>query len=460
MVLCNPTDVRGKAGTGSVLSLDAVGRQEAFLNGTDSYFDYKSKKHSNFTLYQSSIRIRKPVTVDSTTGSTKSQINWPFGQTIVIDNLINPQSMGDLLRNIFLKCQMPVLKDAEQLGTKYCDQIGRAILKSVSFTVDGYEIEKIYGDWNVIHDQLYLNDDEKIGLQSLVNGGQPEGTLPTSSIKAGPIDIFAPLNFFFSNNDSTYFPICAVYNQKIKIVIEFNSVSFFSDTHTPELYSDVTDDCSLDYFDLVFDQIVVTPEERLYMQTINYTLPIEIVRLQPTLDIPPGISNIKNYLVPNINVETFHWFFRKTFFENVITTNQPVIFNRYNFSNTDSADLNEQALYPIMSDAMWFLNGQSQLGFLQDSAQNRPETSYYYKYTESLTSNLSSPTRNVYTFSFALDPMLEPFSGAMDFSQMVGDKTFIDVSLLASAQENYTMHMFYMGNTSLTFSGGFMQKPL
>jgi hypothetical protein len=243
-------------------------------------------------------------------------------------------------------------------------------------------------------------------------------------------------------------------------VLEFNSVSFFSDTHTPELYSDVTDDCSLDYFDLVFDQIVVTPEERVYMQTLNYILPIETIRLQPTLDIEPGTSSIKNYLVPNIHVSTFHWFFRQTSFENPITTDPTIIFNRYNFSDVPSTDLTQQSLYPIMSDAMWYLNGQTQLGFLQDSNQNRPETSQYYKYSESVTSNLSSPTRNVYTFSFALDPMNDPFSGAMDFSQMVGDKTFIDVSLLKTAGNNYTMHMFYMGNTSLTFSGGFMQKPL
>jgi hypothetical protein len=355
---------------------------------------------------------------------------------------------------------MPALADAEQLGTKYCDQIGRAILKTASFTVDGNEIEKIYGDWNVIRDQLYLNDDEKYGIQGLINGGQPEGTLPTSSVKSGPIDIYAPMNFFFSNNDSTYFPICAIYNQKIKIVLEFNPVSFFSDTHTPQTYSDVTQDCSLDYFDLVFDQIILTPEERLFIQSIDYKLPIETIRFQPTLNIPPKTASIKNYLVPNINVETFHWFIRKTIFENPITTDPTIIFNRFNFSNTSSTDLNQQALYPIMSDAMWFLDGQSRLGFLQDSAQNRPETSYYYKYSESASAELSSPIRNVYSYSFALDPMNEEFSGAMDFSQLIGYKTFIDVSLLATATDDYNLHMFYMGNTVLTFSGGFMQRPL
>jgi hypothetical protein len=53
--------------------------------------------------------------------------------------------------------------------------------------------------------------------------------------------------------------------------------------------------------------------------------------------------------------------------------------------------------------------------------------------------------------------MNKPDSGAMDFSKMVADKTFIDVSMLASANDKeYLMHMFYTGLVTLTFSGGFM----
>lgn len=458
MVLCEPTDVRGKAGTGSVLSLDAIGRQEAFLNGKETNFEPNHKRHSNFTMYQSSIRIARPSSISGI--NIETALNWPFGQTIIIDDQIKPQSMGDLLKNIFFKCQLPLLQDATQYATKYCDQIGRAIIKTISFTVDGIEIEKIYDDWNIIRDQLYTTDEEKTALQSLVNGGQPEGTLDSASNRAGPIDIYAPMNFFFSNNDSMYFPICAILNQKIKIVIEFHPVSFFSDTRTNAVFPGSTTDCSLPYFDLVFDQIVLTPNERLYIQTTDYKLLIETVRKQPVLQIPNGTLRIKNYLIPNIPVETFHWFFRRNELENEITLSQPLIFNRYNFSDTTSVDISVQAMYPIMSDAKFFMNGQSQLGFLEDSAQNRIETSYYFKYIESLSSNLSSPTRNVYTYSFALDPMNTPDSGAMDFSKMVADKTFIDVSILASVNDgDYLMHMYYVGLVTLNFSNGFM-KPL
>jgi hypothetical protein len=181
---CEPTDVRGRAGTGSVLSLDAIGAQETFLIGQDSQFNYKQKRHTNFSAYQSSVRI-----------FSDGSANWPFGRTITVDNQIKPQQMGDLLKNIYLKCRMPALADFDYYQSSYIDQIGRAILRTVSFTVDGIEIEKIYDDWNVIRDQLYLNIDQKDSIQNLINGGQPEGTLNSH----GPIDLYIPLNFFFAN---------------------------------------------------------------------------------------------------------------------------------------------------------------------------------------------------------------------------------------------------------------------
>ena len=44
--MCEP-EIRGKAGTGSVLSLDAIGRQESFLLGPDSFFKFDPKRHTN-----------------------------------------------------------------------------------------------------------------------------------------------------------------------------------------------------------------------------------------------------------------------------------------------------------------------------------------------------------------------------------------------------------------------------
>ena len=173
-----------------------------------------------------------------------------------------------------------------------------------------------------------------------------------------------------------------------------------------------------------------------------------------------GTQYIKSYLVPNLPVEIFHWFFRKNEYEFALTVDKVLIFNRYNFSSTSNVSLSEQALNPILSDAKFFMNGQTQLGFLESSRRDSIETSYYFKYIESLTSKLSSPVRNVYTYSFALNARDDMLSGAMDFSKMVADKTFIDVSILAAAAAKlteYNMHMYYKGLVTLTFKDGFMQ---
>lgn len=445
--MCETSDsIRGKTGTGSVLSLDAVGRQELFLNGTDQIFNGSFKRHSNFTMYQSVINIK----------ATQGVVNWPFGQTILVT--LYPQQMGDLLKNMYLKCQLPLLQDVLQNGTTYIDQVGRALINSIQFSIDGITIEKIYGDWNVIRDQIYLSADEKVGLQGLINGGNPEG----SPRQSGPIDLYIPLNLFFSNNDASFFPVCAILQQKIYITIEFNKVSFFSDTHTPEMFPGSEFQCSLSGFDIVYEQIIVTPEERLYLQSIDYTLLIETVRLQPVLDIPILTPRVKNYLVPNIPVETFHWFYRKTIFENPKTIDPDIIFNRFNFSNSNSQSLSVQSNNPVLSDAVIFILGDSQLGFFENSYHNNPQTHYYYKYLEPLTSGFSSPTRNVYTFTFALDPSDGPLTGALDFGKITGtDQSFIDSSIMSSAEgSNFQMHIFFVALVNLKFSGGFMKQFL
>jgi len=442
-------DTRGKAGTGSVLSLDAIGRQEIFLLGKDSLFMTESdekRRHTNFSMYQTFTKVTNPGGV----------VNWPFGQTILVT--LKPQQMGDLLKNMYLKCRMPRLQDVSQFDTSYCDQVGRAILQKAIFRVDGQEVETIYDDWNIIRDQLYLTSDQKISMQSLVNGGQAEGTLSSSSIKAGPIDLYIPLNFFFANNDATFFPMCAITQQKIIISLTFNTVSFFSDTRTPELYPGSEFQCSLAEFSIVCEQVVVSPEERLYLQSVDHTLLIETVKRQPVLNIQPSVPRIKNFLVPNIPVKSFHWFYRRVNFEDTATVTKNFFRQRYNFSYVASDNISVQSDYPILSDARFFMNGESQLGFLEDSVQNNPQTSYYYKYLQPTTAGYSTPERNVYTYTFSLEPLATPISGSMDFSKMVADKTFIDSSILASASSNsFNMHMFYIGLVTLEFSGGFLK---
>ncbi len=433
-------DVRGHQGTGSVLSLSAIGAQEKYTLGTNQCFYKPSLQHTNFSKCQ---YVQK---VDRTTGTP----NWPFGQTILVT--LKPQQMGDLLTNMYLRCTLPLLQDVVEFGSIYADQPGRGILEKVTFRVDTQEIETIYADWNIIHDEVYLTDEEKSAMSALVNGGQPTGTLPTSNVKSGPFDLYIPMNFFFSNNSETYFPTCAIFNQQIVLSLTFNPVSFFSNTRTSVDYPGSPYFCSMDSFDIVCEQIVVSPEERLFLKAGTKQLLIETARNQPKLKVPAGTSAIKNFLVPNIPVESIHWFLRKQKFEN----SNANFLNRFNYGNTDSYDVDVQALNPIMSDAIVFINGNSELGFMENGLRSNPQSSYYFKYMTGLTASLSSPTRNIYTYTFALNPREGPLTGALDFKTLTADKNFINLTILANATDEYVFNMFYLGLMTLSFSGGFL----
>jgi hypothetical protein len=145
----------------------------------------------------------------------------------------------------------------------------------------------------------------------------------------------------------------------------------------------------------------------------------------------------KNNLVPNIPVKTLHWFFRRDEFEN-----DPLeIANRFNFGNyyngaTTTSNIYGQAENPIMSDAELFINGTQNLGFMGSKERNLSSTANYFKHQVPFKVGLSSPLRNIYTYSFSLKPKDPLPTGALDFSQLNSDKTFLLASLLETGKDS------------------------
>ena len=72
--------------------------------------------------------------------------------------------------------------------------VGRALISKAEFLINGEVIESLTDDWYIIHDQLYLDADERLGLYQLVSNGTPEGS---DVVSASQIDLMIPLDFFF-----------------------------------------------------------------------------------------------------------------------------------------------------------------------------------------------------------------------------------------------------------------------
>jgi len=446
-------------GEAAKISLKAIGKQDTHLlskDPDDSFFNYKGDKvHSEFRKYHRSRNIVNP-------RPGQANDNWPFGQTIKVE--FNPQNMGDLLSNMWLSVKMPGLRNPT-VGN-YADQLGRHILKSITMYVDDLEVEKIHDDWGVIYDELYLEVSEKVANRFLVNRniGYDDSTL-YPSLAQYDSDLMIPLHFFFSRKFSSdeyssnkpnrpYFPVCAIYRQKIVFELDFHKQSFFTDR---------TQLIHLDEFKLITEEITVTPEERKYLASERQTLITDLVRKHPTTVSEINKDVIRTNLVPNIPVKCIHWFLRNTLYENEdvaigdpSNTERYYSQNRFNFSSNVNFDEVQTFFEPIMENASFYING--------NKLPNVSNTNHsYYKYLIPFRNRLARPYRNIYTYSFSMNPINVEPSGNLDFSQIQSEKTSIEVkldtregSLVDITTKTYSLQMYYTGYQTFVFDRGFM----
>ena len=446
-------------GEAAKISLKAIGKQDTHLlskDPEDSFFNYKNDKiHSDFRKYHRSRNVINPGAISG----------WPFGQTIKVQ--FNPQNMGDLLSNMWLSITIPRLTDFGG-GKNYADQLGRHILKSVTMFVDELEVETIHDDWGIIYDELYLEISEKVANRFLVNRniGYDDSTLDAfKDLSQYSADLMIPLHFFFSRKYASdeyssnkpnrpYFPVCAVHRQKIEFELEFHPQTFFTDTGTT---------LSLPEFRLVTEEITVSPEERQYLASERQTFITDIVRKHPSIISDVNKDIIKNNLVPNIPVKCIHWFLRNTEFEDATDSTggkalqeEKFYQNRFNFSSNVNFDEVQTFFHPIMSEASFNING-NKLPNVSNTNHN------YYKYLIPYKNRLSRPIRNVYTYSFSMNPINVEPSGNLDFSQIQSDKTSIEVKLDTSSgslvdivNKTYSLQMYYTGYQTYIFDKGFM----
>ena len=342
--------------------------------------------------------------------------------------------------------------------SNYADQLGRHILKSATMYVDEIEVEKIYDDWGVIYDELYLEMSEKVANQYVVNRSLGyDSSVENSDLAQYSSQLMIPMHFFFSRKyardehvsnkpNRPYFPLCAIHKQTITFELEFHNQTFF--TGTPSTIG-------LDNFKLITEEISITPEERVFLSTQKQLLITDLVRKHPTAVSEPGVQDIKNNLVPNIPVKCIHWFLRNTDFENENDANgdaavdEDLYFhNRYNFSKSSNFDQLQTFFNPIMDSASFYLNGMK--------FPNITNTNHnYYKYLIPFRTRLSRPYRNIYTYSFSMNPINVEPSGNLDFSQLISHKTLIDVKL-ADTSKTYSLNMYYTGYQTFIFENGFM----
>ena len=436
----------------AVLSLNAIGQQDTYLLRNDpehSFFKYDTNRHSNFTKFHKNVTISKPASASTT---------WPFGETVKVT--LNPQNMGDLLSNMYIHMTFPAVDSNSNIA----DQVGRHVIESVAMRVDETEVDKYHDDWGIIYDELYLDASEKRTKRYTLNRNQSDNTshVNDASLSRFQSELMIPIPLFFSRKyegdeyDSNspnrpYFPTCAIHKQKIEFEIKFRPMSFFTNN---------AGDLTLDTFNLITEEITVSPQERVYLMTKKQLFITDIAKKHPTEQTIIGENSIKLQLVPNIPVKSLFWFLRKEIYEDETAHGSPAtpdanittrgMSNRFNFSTSSSYSIANSFLSAVMDSAKIYINGQD--------LPNIPVADHnYFKYVVPHSCRLSRPNRNIYTYAFSMNPINVEPSGSLDFSKLNSDRTLLDIQLKPAAiTDVYTLHLYYVGYQTFEFNNGFM----
>jgi len=191
-------------GAGLIL-LAAVGVENMFLtqNPQITFFKMVYRRHTNFN---------------------KEQIPQYFLNTPNFGTTSNCSVFkdGDLMGNIFLVVQLPKINLPLNTRAKmaWVKRLGFALIKSVSVIINGYQIDKHYGDWLNLWAELTgeINGPHKKSYEHMI-GNVTE--LTDFGYSKEEYTLYIPFQFWFCRSSGSVLPLVSLQHSDIRINVEF-----------------------------------------------------------------------------------------------------------------------------------------------------------------------------------------------------------------------------------------------
>jgi len=210
--------------TGGIIQLVAYGQENMFITKDPqiTFFKIVYKRHTNFSCMQ----MPQFFTNQHSTGT-----NVNFNKKIST----NITKSADLMGKTHIIITLPKIKKFQDSITKFAwvKRIGFTIIKSVEIEIGGRTIDKHYGEWISLWNEITGNLTSEIGrgINAMI-GNVPELTDFTDSKEE--YTLYIPLNFWFCRSSELALPLVALQYSEIRMNIEFNDVEkcyLISPTH-------------------------------------------------------------------------------------------------------------------------------------------------------------------------------------------------------------------------------------
>jgi hypothetical protein len=365
-------------GKGGVLQLSAKGLQDSFLtkNPTLNHFQSIYKQHVPFATEQQSLFFSGDVN---------------FGRKITC----NISRTGDLLSNIYLNLKLPPLVKTSGTFAGWTNSVGNAIIEYVELEIGGRIIDKQYGLYMEIIDELIDSKIENILL------GKYDTNLVLGDSAISNTEYYIPLRFWFHDDLSKSIPLISLNNHEIKVHIKLRSFDdlIHYDGPTPPNTVSISDAHLSAKYIFLDDS-----ERRKYIDSKHLFL-IKQLQINPVLSINAGTKHFKNRLELNHPCSELLWVFTELESE-----------QNNDWFNYSKRVPNGDLVTSLMTNCKLTVDGgeifnQNEL-FFRNVQHNMHHT------------NISN--KHLYTYSFSHKPEDPQPSGSLNFSKINDANLYFD----------------------------------
>jgi hypothetical protein len=423
--------------TGGLMQLVAYGAQDVYLtaNPQVTFFKQLYRRHSNFAMES----------IEQTFNGVAN-----FGKRVTCTIARN----GDLITKMYLQATLPAVSKKDIGSTKsfsWIPYVGQFLIKNVEIEIGGQRIDKHYGDWLHIWNELTLPAGKGYNYLDMVNGygglqiaGDGSGecvscdsndvssnvcnkNLELANLAALGSDslccnetmgvfsgnclpettLFIPFEFWFNRHTGLALPLIALQYHEVKVNIEFNDLRYLCNTvGTVDL--NAINQKGLVAASLYVDYIFLDTEERRRFAQVAHEYLIE--QLQFTGE--ESVTSTSNKITMSFNhpVKELIWVVQDP--SNVDCNSK----NNKPWCYSDSDLMNPVAVAKVQ------LNGHDRFSEREGKYFNRVQPFQHHS---------ASPATGINVYSFALKPEdLQP-SGSCNFSRI--DTATLHLTLTSSS---------------------------
>jgi len=290
---------------GGLMQLVAYGAQDVYLTGNPqiTFFKVVYRRHTNFAMEA----IENPFN-----GSPG------FGKRVTC----TIQRNGDLIHRMYLQATLPSVSvqstDGSGASFRWLNWVGHNLVKAVEIEIGGQRIDKHYGNWLHIWNELTQEAGKQAGYAKMVGnvpqltnlifqGGAPcendcaagEPLSSPEGLSCAPAyTLYIPLQFWFCRNPGLSLPLIALQYHEVRINLDFNDLRNLCWDSTPG----ATDPnavrtrvaaANLQAASLYVDYIYLDTDERRKFAQVSHEYLIETLQFTGAESITSSANKLK-----------------------------------------------------------------------------------------------------------------------------------------------------------------------